>query len=42
MRQRVQGFDAVRFVFRTDSDIAQLMAIRAGLGIGICQIALAR
>jgi len=42
MRRRVQGLDSVRFAFRTDSDIAQLMAIRAGLGIGFCQVALAR
>jgi DNA-binding transcriptional LysR family regulator len=27
--------------FRTDSDLAQLAAIRAGFGIGICQVALA-
>lgn len=42
MRQRVEGLDDVHFAFRTDSDIAQLMAIRAGFGIGICQVALAR
>jgi DNA-binding transcriptional LysR family regulator len=42
MRQRIQGFDAVHFAFRTDSDIAQLMAVRAGFGIGFCQLALAR
>lgn len=29
------------FVFRTDSDVAQLNAIRAGMGIGIFQVALA-
>jgi len=29
------------FVFRSDSDLAQLAAIRAGIGIGICQIPLA-
>ncbi len=41
LRQRIQGLDAaVHFAFRTDSDIAQLAAIRAG--IGICQTALAR
>lgn len=27
--------------FRTDSDLAQLAAVRAGLGIGICQVPLA-
>jgi DNA-binding transcriptional LysR family regulator len=30
------------FALRTDSDIAQLALIRAGAGIGICQVALAR
>ena len=30
------------FTFRTDSDIAQLALIRAGAGIGICQVNLAR
>jgi len=30
------------FAFRTDSDLAQLNAIRAGLGIGFCQVGLAR
>jgi DNA-binding transcriptional LysR family regulator len=29
------------FVFRSDSDVAQLAAIRAGVGIGACQVALA-
>jgi DNA-binding transcriptional LysR family regulator len=29
-------------VFRSDSDLAQLAAIRAGVGIGVCQVALAR
>ncbi|MGH1560594.1 hypothetical protein ACRAWD_28915 [Caulobacter segnis] len=29
------------FVFRTDNDVAQLRAIRAGLGLGICQVGLA-
>ena len=29
------------FAFRSDSDLAQLAAIRAGLGIGICQVGLA-
>jgi DNA-binding transcriptional LysR family regulator len=43
MRERIQGLEqAVHFAFRTDSDIAQLMAIRAGFGIGFCQTALAR
>lgn len=30
------------FALRTDSDLAQLAAIRAGYGIGVCQVALAR
>ena len=42
MLQRVPGFERVRFALRTDSDIALLQAIRAGFGIGICQVALAR
>lgn len=34
-------FDRSKFAFRADSDLAQLAAIRAGFGIGICQSALA-
>jgi DNA-binding transcriptional LysR family regulator len=30
------------FAFRCDSDLAQYAALRAGFGIGICQVALAR
>jgi DNA-binding transcriptional LysR family regulator len=30
------------FALRTDSNLAQLAAIRAGFGIGLCQVALAR
>ena len=30
------------FALRTDSDLAQLAAIRAGFGIGLCQVGLAR
>ncbi len=30
------------FAFRTDSDLGQLAAIRAGIGIGICQTGLAK
>ncbi|TDR45943.1 LysR family transcriptional regulator [Tahibacter aquaticus] len=30
------------FAFRCDSDLAQLALIRAGAGIGVCQVALAR
>jgi DNA-binding transcriptional LysR family regulator len=37
------GLDLRRedFAFRADSDLAQLAAIRAGVGVGICQAALA-
>lgn len=42
LRQRVPGFENMHFALRTDSDIAHLMAIKAGFGIGICQVALAR
>lgn len=30
------------FALRTDSDVAQLAAIRAGFGIGLCQVAIAQ
>lgn len=30
------------FAYRSDNDLAQLAALRAGLGIGVCQIAIAR
>jgi DNA-binding transcriptional LysR family regulator len=43
MRGRIAHWlDALHFAFRTDSDIAKLMAIRAGFGIGLCQTALAQ
>lgn len=47
MRRRIEGLEGphlegIQFAFRTDSDIAYLMAIRAGVGIGFCQTALAR
>lgn len=41
MRARVPELDGVHFAFRADSDVAQLRAIRAGFGIGICQVGLA-
>ena len=41
MLQRVSGFEHIHFAMRADSDLAQLAAIRAGFGIGVCQIALA-
>ena len=30
------------FTLRSDSDLAQLAALRAGFGIGVCQVGLAR
>lgn len=41
---RAQGVPLHRglFALRTDSDLAQLAAIRAGFGIGACQLGLAR
>ncbi|MDE2427184.1 MAG: LysR family transcriptional regulator [Burkholderiales bacterium] len=38
---RFNVFSRDHFAFRSDSDLAQLGAIRAGFGIGICQSALA-
>ncbi|MCW8128158.1 LysR family transcriptional regulator [Microbulbifer halophilus] len=35
------GFDRERFVLSADSDLAQLAMIRAGAGIGACQVPLA-
>src|SRR6185437_4786922 len=31
-----------RFALRTDSDLAQLGAVRAGFGVGVCQAGIAR
>jgi hypothetical protein len=42
IRSRVPGAQAIRFSFRADSDIAQLRAIKAAFGIGICQAELAK
>lgn len=41
---QTRGFDFRRqdFAFRTDSDLGYLAAIRAGIGVGICQVALGR
>ncbi len=36
------AFDRSLFAFRADSNLAQLAAIRAGLGIGVCQVGMAR
>jgi DNA-binding transcriptional LysR family regulator len=35
------GYARERFTLRTDSDVAQLALIRAGAGIGVCQVPLA-
>lgn len=40
MQDRVRWFSRDRFVFRADSYLAQLAAIRAGVGIGACQVGL--
>jgi DNA-binding transcriptional LysR family regulator len=41
---RAQGFPVERsmFALRSDSDLAQLACVRAGCGIGVCQVGLAR
>jgi DNA-binding transcriptional LysR family regulator len=36
------GFDPAKFALRSDNDLAQLAAIRAGYGIGVCQVGLAK
>jgi DNA-binding transcriptional LysR family regulator len=36
------AFTRDAFAFRSDSDLAQLAALRAGLGIGVCQLGIAR
>jgi DNA-binding transcriptional LysR family regulator len=41
MKRRYPVLGAVGFNFRTDSNLAQLSAIRAGLGLGLCQVSLA-
>jgi len=41
MATRLAPFDRRGFALRTDSNLAQLAAIRAGFGIGICQVAIA-
>ncbi|HEV7776674.1 MAG TPA: LysR family transcriptional regulator [Luteibacter sp.] len=42
MQQRGLPLHRSMFALRTDSDLAQLGALRAGFGIGMCQVALAR
>ena len=41
LQERYPAFSRAAFSFRADSDLAQLAAIRAGYGIGVCQSALA-
>lgn len=41
MTKRLPQFANLAFALRTDSNLAQLAAIRAGAGIGMCQVALA-
>ena len=40
--QRYPAFRREASALRVDSDLAQLAAIRAGFGVGLCQVALAR
>lgn len=39
---RLPEFGRVRFALRADSNMVQLQAIRAGFGIGVCQVPLGR
>ena len=41
-RAKFSFWDRKAFALRSDSDLAQLALIRAGAGIGVCQVALAR
>lgn len=42
MRSMGMSFDRDEFAFRTDNNLGQLAAIRAGIGIGVCQVGIAR
>jgi DNA-binding transcriptional LysR family regulator len=42
LRARGVALHRGMFALRTDSDLAQLAAVRAGFGIGVCQVGLAR
>ncbi|HXH14704.1 MAG TPA: LysR family transcriptional regulator [Sphingomonas sp.] len=42
MADRLAPLDRQGFAFRADSNLAQLAAIRAGFGIGLCQLGIAR
>jgi DNA-binding transcriptional LysR family regulator len=41
MQEIYPAFTRARLAFRADSDLANLAAIRAGFGIGVCQVGLA-
>jgi DNA-binding transcriptional LysR family regulator len=41
LAEQFPALDRASFALRVDSDVAQLAAIRAGFGIGICQVSLA-
>jgi DNA-binding transcriptional LysR family regulator len=40
LKHHLGGLERQHLALRTDSDMAQLAALRAGLGIGICQVAI--
>jgi DNA-binding transcriptional LysR family regulator len=42
LEDRQQHFEREMFAFRSDSDLAQLAALRAGFGVGACQEQIAR
>ncbi|HEY1395476.1 LysR family transcriptional regulator [Roseateles sp.] len=42
LARRFPGMDRDHFALRADSDLAQLALIRAGAGLGLCQVALAK
>ena len=42
MLAHLPGIHRGSFALRTDSNLAQLAAVRAGFGIGLCQVTLAR
>lgn len=42
LRANGMSFGPEDFIFRTDSDLGQLAAIRAGIGIGVCHVTLAK
>jgi DNA-binding transcriptional LysR family regulator len=42
LQERQLSFSRASFAFRSDQDLAQLAALRAGFGVGACQVPLAR